>query len=618
MYCANCGNKLGQKEKVCRKCGQVVTKSDQKSALFQKNKIWLIGALATVIIVASIILIAIQLRSRYVSQGIDSIIETPSQDIRDHAQETETAEISENDNSIEAESRYQEALALLESAQYDDAAEQFDALGDYSDSAERASQARYAKAEALLEAGDLYGAATTFGGITEYKDAWERSSSLWANLTNRDTLAALYYYSYAINSDGTLSIAGGVNEDKNVDSELSKLTGLIDIDGAYQSLIALQSDGTVSVGPEWKDIVAVAGSCNFDAGLKADGTVITTDGWFQEASDWTSIIDISAGTYQLVGLKSDGTVVAFGGEDGESEVGNWHNIIAIAAGEYHTVGLKADGSVIAIGWNGYGQTDVLSWKNIVAVSAGWKHTVGLKKDGTVVAAGDNERKQCNVKNWRNIVAICAGTEITLGLRADGTVVATGWDEVNQCHVDSWKDIMIPDTVVRGESFQQVQAEDSDKNSDYKISTDGDTAIITSYIGFDSDVVIPAVINNCKVVGIGESAFIDRNITSIVIPEGVTEIGAYAFTGCIKLKSVSLPDTIRSIGESAFAGCIKLSSIEIPYGVEYLSNHLFSACTGLRRVTLPDSIIGIGNEVFYGCNDIKYITSPDFWDRVMYY
>lgn len=616
MYCANCGNKINPNAKFCRECGQPVTEIELKTAFFRKKIMtWGICSLAVVIINVSVLMITIQLRGRYASQTIQSAVGTPSQNVNLSTQETETADIAEG-NSAETESRYQEALAFLENAQFDDAAEQFDALGDYRDSAERASQARYAKSEVLLENGDLYGAATTFGSITKYKDAWERSSSLWNNLTNRDTLAALFAFSYAIQSDGTLR---ATYEDEEGREYLDKWVNLVDIDGAESSFIALISDGTVPKYPDWHDIVAVAGSCNFDAGLKADGAVVTTEGWFEDAKDWTNIIDLSAGNYQLVGLKSDGTVVAIGGEDGESEVGNWQNIIAIAAGEYHTVGLKADGSVIAIGWNEYGQTDVSSWKDIVAVSAGWKHTVGLKKDGTVVTTGNNEKKQCNVKNWCNIVAICAGTEITLGLKADGTVVANGWDELNQCHVDGWGNIMIPNTVVRGESFQQVQAEEPDKNSDYKIRTSGNTAIITSYIGFDSDIVIPDTIDNCKIVGIGDSAFYERNITSVVIPEEVSEIGPYAFAGCTKLKSVTLPDTIRSIGESAFAGCIKLSNIEIPYGVEYLSDHLFSACTGLRSITLPDSITSIGNEVFYACrDDLKYIVSPGFWDQVTYY
>ncbi len=149
--------------------------------------------------------------------------------------------------------------------------------------------------------------------------------------------------------------------------------------------------------------------------------------------------------------------------------------------------------------------------------------------------------------------------------------------------------------------------------------DGNSASVIGYNGKKTQLEIPEEIEGYKVVAISESAFYESNLVSIIVPNSVTSIGAYAFCGSSKLSSIKLSNSLDTIGESAFAGCIKLSSIEIPYGVEYLSDHLFSACTGLRRITLPDSIIGMGNEVFYRCrDDLEYIASPGFWDRVTQY
>ena len=56
------------------------------------------------------------------------------------------------------------------------------------------------------------------------------------------------------------------------------------------------------------------------------------------------------------------------------------------------------------------------------------------------------------------------------------------------------------------------------------------------------------------------------ITSVVIEDGVTSLGNYAFYACYKLASVSIPDGVTSIGSDAFSGCSSLASVSIPDGV----------------------------------------------------
>ena len=117
----------------------------------------------------------------------------------------------------------------------------------------------------------------------------------------------------------------------------------------------------------------------------------------------------------------------------------------VSAGKDHTVGLKADGTVVAVGDNDRGQCDVDGWTDIVAVSAGKDHTVGLKADGTVVATEYLKEifydGQCDVDGWTDIVAVSAGDSHTVGLKADGTVVAVGDNDHGQCNVDRWTDIV---------------------------------------------------------------------------------------------------------------------------------------------------------------------------------
>ena len=150
---------------------------------------------------------------------------------------------------------------------------------------------------------------------------------------------------------------------------------------------------------------------------------------------------IAAGEAHTVGLKADGTVVAAGwNSSGQCYVSDWTDIVSIAAGDEHTVGLKADGTVVAAGSNWNGQCKVRDWTDIVSIAAGDDHTVGLKADGTVVAAGSSVYGECDVSDWTDIVSIAAGSSHTVGLKADGTVVATGKNDHGQCKVSDWTDI----------------------------------------------------------------------------------------------------------------------------------------------------------------------------------
>lgn len=77
--------------------------------------------------------------------------------------------------------------------------------------------------------------------------------------------------------------------------------------------------------------------------------------------------------------------------------------------------------------------------------------------------------------------------------------------------------------------------------------------------------VDAVDGGFVVRKIGEEAFAYSNITSVSIPEGVTEIGPSAFAGCEDLVDVTLPSTIEIIGGDAFMDCEHLTKIKVPSG-----------------------------------------------------
>lgn len=103
---------------------------------------------------------------------------------------------------------------------------------------------------------------------------------------------------------------------------------------------------------------------------------------------------------------------------------------------------------------------------------------------------------------------------------------------------------------------------------------------------------------------------DNLVENAVIPEGVTEIGNYAFNGCGGLKSVILPDRLTKIGYSAFEGCKNLNSIKMPNSVTSIEPYAFRNCEALTYVGIPANITKIEGYLFYGCTNLESVIIPN--------
>ena len=133
--------------------------------------------------------------------------------------------------------------------------------------------------------------------------------------------------------------------------------------------------------------------------------------------------------------------------------------------------------------------------------------------------------------------------------------------------------------------------------------------------------------------IGDAAFKGcTSLTSVTIPELVTEIGSYAFSGCTGLTSITIPESVTNIGDAAFKGCTSLTSVTIPELVTSIGQDAFSGCTSLTSVTIPRSnasieastpsdsknliqgklssgVASIGDHAFYNCINLTTIDLP---------
>ena len=130
----------------------------------------------------------------------------------------------------------------------------------------------------------------------------------------------------------------------------------------------------------------------------------------------------------------------------------------------------------------------------------------------------------------------------------------------------------------------------------------------------------------------------NKITSIVIEEGVTTVGEYAFEDCYLVESISIPASVVSIGKMAFYSCgytdnyittdltvtiasgsnletignssfeyCTMASFSIPNGVKTIDEGAFSYCFGLTSIEMPASVMSIGKNAFYFCKNLATLT-----------
>ena len=100
---------------------------------------------------------------------------------------------------------------------------------------------------------------------------------------------------------------------------------------------------------------------------------------------------------------------------------------------------------------------------------------------------------------------------------------------------------------------------------------------------------------CK---IGDRAFYEcSSLTSINIPNSVTNIGYRAFWSCKSLTSINIPTSVTNIGDSAFEECSSLTNIDIPNSVTNIGHGAFSGCDSLTKIIIPRSVVNLNGNPF---------------------
>lgn len=113
-----------------------------------------------------------------------------------------------------------------------------------------------------------------------------------------------------------------------------------------------------------------------------------------------------------------------------------------------------------------------------------------------------------------------------------------------------------------------------------------------------------------ITAVGNYAFSGTGLTQVTLPNGVTTIGNSVFAYCSRLASVIFPDHVTSIGASAFAYCSDLTRVTIPNGVVTIGDAAFERCSNLASVTLPGSVTLLGHYAFAYCSRLTNVTIPE--------
>ena len=116
----------------------------------------------------------------------------------------------------------------------------------------------------------------------------------------------------------------------------------------------------------------------------------------------------------------------------------------------------------------------------------------------------------------------------------------------------------------------------------------------------------------------ETEFYEKEIQSVVIEEGVTSIGCYAFQNLDHLTSVSISDSVTKIETCAFLNCRKLPSVVIPESVQTVGNDVFYYCKSLSSVTLSSRIPKISMGMFGRCRSLTEIELPENLTKIDHY
>lgn len=156
-----------------------------------------------------------------------------------------------------------------------------------------------------------------------------------------------------------------------------------------------------------------------------------------------------------------------------------------------------------------------------------------------------------------------------------------------------------DTFVRqalevGQSLRVFHRKDERVNpaSDFDCTAENGEVTITDYIGTREHVLIPSEIGGFPVTALADKAFYEKHVTTVVVPDSVTEIGDLCFSGDNYLVSLTLPDGLAELSYGALESCYSLMDFELPKGLKTIGEGALQSIFYLTHLTIPAGVTDI--------------------------
>lgn len=168
---------------------------------------------------------------------------------------------------------------------------------------------------------------------------------------------------------------------------------------------------------------------------------------------------------------------------------------------------------------------------------------------------------------------------------------------------------------------------------WREQSDG-TLEIVDFLGIYHEVLIPEFIDGVPITSIGRSSFSTvpgnipawqqeavRQITSVVLPYTIRQIGHRAFAGCANMKWIPISDDwdspcdLQSIGVEAFRNCTSLTKAFFPSGIKTIQDGCYQGCTSLTEITVPGTIRELPPYAFANCTGLKKVTLAEGVSKV---